>query len=251
MGYPHGVLLRSFEVTLAPPTNEVVGPGDSVFFELTFTAPPVVHTDIGRDDYYARIALTMHDPNLNVFKYVAPPGGWAAGINLRAQSALPLINVDPSVIDYGTVRTGCQSEASTVQVTNLGPMSASITRFETEGCDGEVSIVNPPRPYELSGYQTLFVEVVYQPSDAGSDTCQLIVESDAVNLPYKVVELRGDAIDVEHQVDVFVQEPTPNVDVLFVVDDSGSMADDQVRLQQEALNSSQRPRAGGRITTWR
>ena len=59
------------------------------------------------------------------------------------------------------------------------------------------------------------------------------MESDAVNLPYKVVELRGDAIDVEHQVDVFVQEPTPNVDVLFVVDDSGSMADDQVRLQQE------------------
>jgi hypothetical protein len=226
-----------FEVTLAPPTNEVVGPGESVFFEITFTAPPVVHTDVGRDNYFARIALTMHDPNLNVFKYVAPPGGWAAGINLRAQSALPLINVDPSVIDYGTVRTGCESDAATIQVTNLGPMAAIVTKFEAEGCDGELLIVNPPTtPYELPGYQTLFVEVLYTPSDAGEDACHVIVESDSVNLPYKKVDLGGDAIDVEHQIDTFLQEPTPKVDVLFVVDDSGSMADDQVLLKQELPN---------------
>jgi hypothetical protein len=59
------------------------------------------------------------------------------------------------------------------------------------------------------------------------------VASDAINLPTKYVELRGAAIDVEHQIDVFMQVPTPKVDVLFVVDDSGSMADDQVMLKQE------------------
>ena len=226
-----------FDVTLAPPTNEVIGPGESVFFELTFTAPPVVHTDLGRDDYFARIALTMHDPNLNVFKYVAPPGGWAAGINLRAQSALPLINVDPSVIDYGTVRTQCESDASTIQISNLGPMAATITNFEAIGCGDEIKFGNPPSlPYELPGFQTLFVEVSYVPQDAGGDSCRILVESDAINLPSKYVDLSGRAIDVEHHVDNFLQEPTPKVDVLFVVDDSGSMADDQVLLKQELPN---------------
>ena len=43
---------------------------------------------LGRDQYFARLTALVHDPNENQFKYVAPPGGWMAGINLRAESAL-------------------------------------------------------------------------------------------------------------------------------------------------------------------
>lgn len=235
-----------FDVTLSPPAGEILGPGESLFFRISFTAPPIVNDILGRDEYYGRIALTMHDPNLNAFKYVAPPGGWAGGVNLRAESALPLVGVDPPVIDFGTVRTGCQSSAEIIQVSNLGPMSATISGFETEGCEGDVTLTGvPDLPYELGGWKTLFVEANYVPPVGSAGTeCSVHIVTDAVNLPVADVEMGGVSIDVEHQIDTFLQAPTPNVDVIFVVDDSGSMADDQILLMQEL------PKLVEKAATW-
>jgi hypothetical protein len=223
-----------FEIVGAPLDGQVLGPGDIGFFDVQFNAPPIYNEILGRDHYFARLTALLHDPNENQYKYLAPPGGWMAGINLRAESALPIVGVDPGDIAFGLVRTGCESHAAIVTVSNLGPMVATVTALAFEGCNGQVVAKNMPSlPYAIDGYEALYLELAFAPDVGGEQSCSLHVETNSMNVPVADIGLAGAGIDVDHQVDVFKQLPTPKVDVLFVVDDSGSMADEQQMLKTE------------------
>mgnify|MGYP001204720485 CR=1 FL=1 len=223
-----------FEIVGAPLDGHLLGPGESGYFDVQFNAPPIYNTMLGRDQYFARLTALVHDPNLNQFKYVAPPGGWMAGINLRAESALPIVDVQPDDINFGLVRTGCQSQGAIVTVSNLGPMEAEVSDVSLQGCEGHVVVNNMPElPHTIEGYEALYLELAFVPTEGGIKECTLHVETNSMNVPEADIPLKGEGVDVDHQVDVFSQLPTPKVDVLFVVDDSGSMADEQQMLKTE------------------
>jgi len=75
------------------------------------------------------------------------------------------------------------------------------------------------------------------PSGPGPVDCQVRVTTDAYisnydNAHEADVPLSAHGIDVAHKTDVFSQVPPPKVDVLFVIDDSFSMADEQKLLAE-------------------
>ncbi|MCA9515175.1 MAG: choice-of-anchor D domain-containing protein, partial [Myxococcales bacterium] len=110
------IAFNPFRLTSEPTENEVLGPGGVLEIPVEFKAPNQVTSLYGRDSYYGRLALTMSDPNSGRFQFVTPPGGWGAGVNLRAESAVPLVAVEPSTIDFGLVRTDCTSSVRQVRV---------------------------------------------------------------------------------------------------------------------------------------
>jgi len=69
-------------------------------------------------------------------------------------------------------------------------------------------------------------------------SCVVDVDTDATivnwnNASSAAIPAQGTGIDTPHKIDTFTQIPPAKVDVLFVIDDSWSMADEQVLLKQE------------------
>jgi hypothetical protein len=224
----------AFTVVDAPAVGEKLGPGDTLRFGVQFTAPPVFNKALGRDQYFAKMTVLMHDPNRDLPKLVAPPGGWGKGYNLSGESALPIADVDPPSINFGLVRTDCESAAQVATITNLGPLPVLVSGVALENCGGDMLIKNPPAlPLTLGGFERAYIEVAFAPKGATPTQCALKLTTNAVNLPEATVQLVGDVVAIDHTVDTFVQAPTPRVDVLFVVDDSFSMADKQLLLSKE------------------
>ncbi|PKN58844.1 MAG: hypothetical protein CVU56_03595 [Deltaproteobacteria bacterium HGW-Deltaproteobacteria-14] len=227
------IAFNPFSVASEPPPGEILPPGGVLDFGIRFDAPPAQPSLYGRESFYGRIALIMSDPNSSHFTYVAPEGGWGRGVNLRAETAVPLIDVTPPQLNFGLVRTDCQSEIRRIRVTATGPMAATITAIEAPSCGDDVAITAPALPATVPGFGSVFVDVRLAPDTAGEKACTIRVSNDSDNLPVAEVDLTGAGTDTTHVVDTFQQVPPPKVDVLFVVDDSGSMGDDQQRLQEE------------------
>jgi hypothetical protein len=72
--------------------------------------------------------------------------------------------------------------------------------------------------------------LAYAPVDLGADGCALRVRTDEAGQPTYVVPLDGRGSLVSHVRETFVQTGGRSVDILFVVDNSGSMTDNQQNL---------------------
>jgi len=226
------IAFNPFALVSQPAPLQVIGPGEHVDFTFEFTAPALRSTS-GRDSYYGRLFVTLFDPNSNALEFVSPQGGVGRGVNVRAESASPLIQVDPGSIDFGLVRTDCESVPRQVRVLATGPLDAHISAIEVRGCAGAVEVAGPALPATVPGFGQVLLNLTYGPDAVGAQACELVITNDSANLPVAIVDLAGAGTDVTHHVDTFKQVPPPKVDVLFVVDDSGSMADDQERLKQQ------------------
>jgi hypothetical protein len=96
----------------------------------------------------------------------------------------------------------------------------------------------------VQGFGAVYFDIVFAPDEAIPTECVLRIENDSQNLPVYEVSLAGAGTDKTRQTDAYVQLPAPKVDVLFVIDDSFSMGDDQERLRQEL------PKVVEIATTW-
>lgn len=149
------------------------------------------------------------------------------------------IEVIPGNLDFGRVTAGeCASQEERVTVYNTGVVNLCITDLRLEGpnCD-EFVIVDRPRADAdgciiVTRNAPAEVRLVYEPADLGPDQCALIFESDANDNPELRVPLAGEGIRDRRQTDVFEQTSGRTVDVLFVVDNSGSMSEEQNNLQR-------------------
>jgi hypothetical protein len=237
------IAFNPFKLVSEPAPSTILGPGETLAFEFEFDAPDV-QSDLGRDSYYARLVALLFDPNSSSLEFVTPPGGVGLGVNVRAETAVPLVAIDPPSIEFGTVRTDCTSDTSQVRIRANGPMDATVSRVEAIGCDGAVRVEGPATPATVPGFGAIYYDLVFAPDEALPTTCVLFIENDSANLPSYEVALAGGGTDKTRQTDAFVQLPAPRVDVLFVIDDSFSMGDDQERLRQEL------PKVVEIATTW-
>lgn len=232
--------INAFEVIDEPAFGTNLGPGETLRFEIRFVAPAVENITLGRDQHHGRLTVLLFDPNNQKFDLVAPEGGWMQGTNIRAESGIPKLAVSPPTLDFGYVRTDCQSNANLVVLSNPGPIDATVTGINSANCGGQISTLLPAElPFVVPGFTTVYVETLMQPTASGPvDGCDVEVVTDAFISNFSdantaVLPALAEGIDVDHQVDVFEQTPPTKVDVLFVVDDSGSMADEQLLLKKE------------------
>lgn len=83
-------------------------------------------------------------------------------------------------------------------------------------------------PFTLASGDTVDVEIRFQPTQPGGDAMALVVESDDPDEGVFEVPLGGTGF--LEQTDVIEQGTQYSADILFVVDDSGSMGNDQTKL---------------------
>jgi hypothetical protein len=146
------------------------------------------------------------------------------------------IEVIPGHVDFGQVTAGdCASMEQRVTVYNTGIVDLCISDIHFEGNCGEFIISNQPM-YEngcitVTRNRPADVYLKYQPNNLGADRCELVFESDASDQPALRVPLSGEGVASSHQIDRFVQSSGQTVDVLFIVDNSGSMQEEQNNLR--------------------
>ncbi len=152
-----------------------------------------------------------------------------ACINLTGRSAASDIEVVPGDLDFGVVTVGCNSPELQVTVYNLGTIALNVADIYIEDpADPNFEIRQAPNtPFSLNGGQSFQVKLRYHPQDTNVHRSALYIVSDASNDDMLIVPLFGRGTNISDQTDVFHQPTEVKSDVLFVVDNSGSMQEEQ------------------------
>jgi hypothetical protein len=153
-----------------------------------------------------------------------------ACIELTGYSRESKIEIVPAELDFGVVTLGCNSPEQCLTVYNLGTTDVSIDAVYLEDpADVNFEITQAPMtPGNLPGGGDFRVCLRYHPQDIAVHRSLLYIELDGDET--HTVPLFGRGTDISDQTDVFHQPDKVRSDVLWVVDCSGSMSDNQQNL---------------------
>lgn len=144
----------------------------------------------------------------------------------------PDVAVDPEAVTFSPVAVGCREERD-VQVENLGKGPLEVSAVWLEGHDetlGDYSV--EPFAGTLRSGERATVPLRFAPSFVWDATATLVVDSDDPDEPRLRVPVAGESFDPTWTLDIFHQEPDP-IDVLWVIDNSGSMYQERDRVMRE------------------
>ena len=188
--------------------NYTIAPGDTQEFNVYYTPETFESGE-------AIINLVSNDEDENQFELPVTGFGDA-----------PVMTITPEVFDYGQISIGCDNEER-ITIRNDGNLELTvenITQMVTQPPDIIMEMGSlPPPPWYLAPGQEVDFLVSYIPVDISYDESVIRVESNDPVLPLVEVVQYGEG-DVEHwHTQTHVQEEIALLDVLFVVDNSGSM----------------------------
>jgi len=188
--------------------NYTIGPGETQEFNVYYI--PETFESNG-----ALIRFVTNDEDEN--EYELPVSGFGDA---------PVMTVTPEVFDYGQISIGCDNEER-ITIRNDGNLVLtvdSVTQMVTQPQDIIMEMGSlPPPPWELMPGQEVDFLVSYTPIDISYDESVIRIEGNDPVLPLTEVVQYGEG-DVEHwHTQTNIQEEISLLDVLFVVDNSGSM----------------------------
>ncbi len=136
------------------------------------------------------------------------------------------LSIQPRDLDFGTVFVSCPNPTRSTVVSNGCSGSVSIVNLvRGPGTSSEITLPNPPSlPLTLAAGESLALQLRYAPQDDGLDSMPLFVDDGAT---LHLVSAHGAGVVDPYRTDSFSQSLQERVDVLFVLDNSGSMADKQ------------------------
>lgn len=206
-----------------------IEPKGTASIQIMYEAPPL-DAEVSWLDVRGLLLVDISDPHSGdaVTTLPAPFTQELEPVpNLLGASALGLLSVNPSKVAFGITTLGCKSQTQTVSIANKGEAPLWLDDIALEGCGPEVTILDQPAlPHELWSDSPTGVKIVYAPQDLGSDACTLIITAGGQTA---TLSLTGSGTLETHVTDVY-DKVFDGVDVLFVVDDSGSMSEDQQNL---------------------
>lgn len=151
-------------------------------------------------------------------------------VDLRGFGLMPRLFIDPNPHDYGTVNIGCTSD-QTFRLTNVGTETLTLTDLSGLGSGFEALEV-PYMPLMLDPGESTELQLRFNPTNDVAYDGDFVVDS---NDPYgaQTAVYRGLGHVPTAVEDRWNLPEDPPVDILWYVDQSGSMNDDQ-----EALSSN-------------
>lgn len=203
------------EISLAvPPANPLrIEPGARARVDIVY-AP----TDYGQHE--AQLEAQTDDPSQAMLS-----------VPVRGVSDQSDLRVIPSTVDFGVVPVRCSSPGRRVVLYNTGASAVQINQLSLDpATTSEMSVdVAPGLPLRLGGGDSAELELRYRPIDIGTDTGLFFVHHNSASVPTAVPLLGEGRVDPT-VTDTFSQLPSAQADVLFVVDNSGSMSEEQSSL---------------------
>ncbi|ATB26867.1 choice-of-anchor D domain-containing protein [Melittangium boletus] len=193
----------------------IVYPGDSFSFMVAFAAP------LTGGDFTGSVQIEQWDP-----------GNPRVLIPLSAYSRAACLVASPRYVDFGVSRPDCSPAPREVNYLNAcrAPVTVSNVFIGAGTSDGEFLLRDAPTPpITLDPGDAFTVQVDYLAQVYGMNLSPLFVESSDLPAPL-LVSLVGESSKNMNKTDQFIQQDGAKVDVLFVVDNTASMVEEQPRL---------------------
>ncbi len=154
-------------------------------------------------------------------------------VALFGEGLAPDLLVTPAVLNLGTVLPGCAIEHD-VDLRNVGNDPLTITGLTLEYASTVLTWLPVGRtleslPWVLEPEERIAARVSYAPETEGVENAQLQVASNDPAEPLATSGI-GAVAGTANVEDVYEQPKVPAADILFVIDDSSSMADEQSAL---------------------
>jgi hypothetical protein len=154
-------------------------------------------------------------------------------IHLEGYGDAPLISVEPQVTDYGDISIGCDNEER-ITIRNNGNMDLiidEITQLVTQPVDIILEFGSlPPPPWIIAPNTELDFLISYVPLDIGGDRSEIEIESNDPANKVVIVTQEGRGDIEQWHVESWEQDEVALLDILWVIDDSGSMMPFQTAL---------------------
>lgn len=143
-------------------------------------------------------------------------------VELAGSGRIPWLVIDPETHDFGEVPLPCE-DAQDFVLQNVGEEDLDVTAVTVAG-DAQFALVEDPGAFTLGPGAYVTVTVAFGAQTAGDVAATLDVAS---NDPRGVrsASLSASPVAGEDVLDTFPVDDAPPVDVLFAVDQSGSMDD--------------------------
>lgn len=147
-------------------------------------------------------------------------------ITLEGYGDAPLVNLSPLDFNYGDISIGCDNEER-ITIRNDGNLNLKITNLTqmvTQPSDIIMEFGSLPNlPWELLPNQELDFLVSYIPTDIGNDQSQITIETnDPENSTVETSQYGYGDVE-QWYTQTWQQKEIPILDVLWVIDNSGSM----------------------------
>jgi hypothetical protein len=137
-------------------------------------------------------------------------------------------------LDFGEITLGCDAEGE-VQIINAGDRMVTLTGSELQPDDGQFTLIpEVDWPIIIAPGFDLELAVLYHPGTAGSHAMSIVLHTDHPDQPEVSRSVAGTGLSVGQQTDTLTQEANQSVDLLWVVDNSCSMAEEQTTLAAAA-----------------
>ena len=157
-------------------------------------------------------------------------------VGLAGSGDAPVISVTPDYYNFGDILYGCD-EILDITIENIGNVDLvidDIDYFITAPADLEIEDIETTvglLPWTLSPGVIVAFEILYTPIDEYDDAGFIEVMSDDPVTPVAISEHDGEGAYSLSVTDNFTQEDFKAVDILFVIDNSGSMNSHQTSLK--------------------
>ncbi|MDP3504220.1 MAG: choice-of-anchor D domain-containing protein [Myxococcales bacterium] len=139
----------------------------------------------------------------------------------------------PEELDFGNIKLGCRSAPRPVQLFNICGTPIRVTQFSAAGQGFSISSMPmiPAGGLVVNGSSSTTASLVFQPPALGTFLGTLTVTTGMVSGGRGVtLPLRGVGDTTGTTVETFVQPAQPQVDILFTIDNSCSMFEEQTAL---------------------
>ncbi len=204
----------AFSLPRGEPISQVIPPGSSLIVPVELSA--------------SSTGAAVAELSLSVSSTDSP-----VRVALSGRVAESTLLIAPHDVDFGVVGIGCQALSRRVRVYNPGTVTAVVTRIAlSEPGHGSFALEAVPLlPQSLEPAGSMAFEVRYRADLGGAFATGIEIDTlvEGSTIAY-VLGVSGRAEGMPRQVDRFEQLGRPEVDVLWVIDDSGSMSEEQASL---------------------
>ncbi|MDY7225269.1 choice-of-anchor D domain-containing protein [Hyalangium rubrum] len=161
--------------------------------------------------------------------WVNHPSAGHPTVALQGAGVQSCFSVQPTHLEFGLTKLTCEPRTRELVAYNHCSTPVTVSNLAVEQQTEEFVLSNAPAfPVTIASGQQLRLRSTYVPADDGEDAAALrfLLEDGSMYTASMV----GRGATLAEQTDDFMQEPEAKVDVLFVVDNSGSMMEEQQSL---------------------
>lgn len=192
--------------------------------------------DVGFQPLQEKQATPLSSPSfdgtLDINTNGNPPKRTVVLTGLATKSCVEVV---PDKLDFGLVTVNCSSRKEKITIFNTCPTHLNVTKisFSAAGANGFRIASAQQVPFTIPSGQSADIELQYRATaPPQKSTAVLEIEHSVTQQSPLSVPMIAEGTTKSDQTDIFKQSNNPKIDILFVVDDSGSMSDNQKNLGQ-------------------